>query len=813
MPVSAGDKLGPYEILAPIGEGGMGDVYKARDTRLDRIVAIKVSKSEFSQRFEREARSVAALNHPNICQLYDVGPDYLVMEYLDGTPLKGPLPLDQTLKYAVQICAALDAAHRKGITHRDLKPANILITKQEIKLLDFGLAKVGPAIKAVDATVTNALTGKGEILGTLVYMSPEQLNGEEVGPRSDIFSFGLVLYELLTGRRAFDGKSQASVIAAILERPAPSVADVAPPALDRVLRKCLAKDPDNRWQTARDLKDELEWITAVPKPGSPASPPLNVTSRSGRLPWIAVAGALAIAFGIALWAPWRAELLDRPLMRLDVDLGADVSLAPITINGGSSVAISPDGTRLAYISGTPTNLFTRRLDQPNAIELPGTQGATRVFFSPDGQWVGFFDGNRLNKISVEGGAVVPLGDVFPFAGANWSEDASIIVSKPFVNRSLPSSVSGLLRIPAGGGLPETVAGLGSGESSLANPQSLPGRKAILFAANKGGGVDQFTIEVLTLADHQRKIVARGGNSPRYLATSRGTGHLVYVNQATLFAIPFDLDKLETHGTAMPILDDVAYTRSNGAGQFDFSRTGTLVYRRASGGASGMVKLQWVDPTGKKEPLRAEPGPYRSLSLSPDGKRVALTVREKGSSDVWVYDPQRDAMTRLTFGGADYDFPVWSPDGQYVVFSFAGNGIFQARADGASQPQVLTQSKNFQMPKSFTPDGKRLVYLDDGAGNRQIWTVPLEDAGRPVESGKTRATSEEQLPGQIRGAFARRAMACVLHRTNREGKKCMSARFHRRRQGKGESGRSRTAAATSRAGRGTGTNWFTRRVTK
>jgi Tol biopolymer transport system component len=230
-----------------------------------------------------------------------------------------------------------------------------------------------------------------------------------------------------------------------------------------------------------------------------------------------------------------------------------------------------------------------------------------------------------------------------------------------------------------------------------------------------------------LADHHRKIVARGGNSPRYLATSNGAGHLVYVNGATLFAIPFDLDKLETHGKAVPILDDVAYTATNGAGQFDFSQTGTLVYRRARGGATGMVTLQWVDPTGKKEPLRAEPGTYLFSRLSPNGRRVAMTVRDGGSSDVWVYDPQRDAMTRLTFGGA-YDFPIWSPDGQYVVFSSASNGIFQARADGAGQPQALTQSKSFQMPKSFTPDGKRLVYVDDGAGNRQIWTVPLEDEG-------------------------------------------------------------------------------------
>src|ERR1700736_1057891 len=301
MPLSPGQKLGPHEILAPIGAGGMGEVYKARDTPLDRIVAIKVSKTEFSERFEREARSVAALNHPNICQLYDVGPNYLVMEYIEGTPLKGPLPLDQTLKYAAQICDALDAAHRKNITHRDLKPANILLTKAGIKLLDFGLAKMGPALKADEATMTMALTGRGEILGTLLYMSPEQVNGEEAGPRSDIFSFGLVLFEMLTGKRAFDGKSQASVIAAILERPAPSVSNVAPLALERVLKRCLEKDPENRWQSARDLKAELEWIASAAEPERTAPS----ESRLGSLPWVKAAAVVTVIAAVALAGWWR----------------------------------------------------------------------------------------------------------------------------------------------------------------------------------------------------------------------------------------------------------------------------------------------------------------------------------------------------------------------------------------------------------------------------------------------------------------------------------------------------------------------------
>jgi serine/threonine-protein kinase len=427
-------------------------------------------------------------------------------------------------------------------------------------------------------------------------------------------------------------------------------------------------------------------------------------------------------------------------VRLDVDLGADVALPAAPTGGGSSVVISPDGTRLAYVSGTPTKLFTRRLDQPKATELPGTEGATRPFFSPDGQWVGFLTGNKLNKISVEGGAVVPLGDFPNFAGASWGEDGSILVSGAFAK--------GLLRISAGGGPPETVAGLRDGEIALALPQILPGGKAVLFAAAPTYDPDKYSIEVLTLADRHRKIVARGGATPRYLATSSGAGHLVYVNRGALFAIPFDLDKLETRGTAVPILDDVDYERQTGTGQFNFSRTGTLVYRRASGGALAMTTVQWVDPTGKKEPLRAKPGGYAGLSLSPDGKRIALTVTERGSGDIWVYDQQRDTMTRLTFGGARYGSPTWSPDGQYVVFWSLANGIFQARADGASQPQALTQSKTLQVPRSFTPDGKRLAYFET-AGSYQIWTVPLEDQGGHLKAGTPeqflKSSFSDQLP--------------------------------------------------------------------
>ena len=739
MPLSAGERLGPYEILAPIGAGGMGEVYRARDPRLNRDVAIKVSNAEFSERFVHEARSIAALNHPHICTLYDVviskdAPNYLVMEYIEGTPLKGPLPLDQTLKYAAQICDALDAAHKKNITHRDLKPANILVTKAGVKLLDFGLAKMGPAVKADEATVTMALTGKGQVLGTLLYMPPEQVNGQEADARSDIFSFGLVLYEMLTGKRAFEGSTPASVIAAILERPAPSVADVAPPALDRVLKRCLEKDPENRWQSARDLKAELEWITSAPEPGSAAPVSLTTTPRFGKLPWVA-AGILAITTAVALGALWRAQKpADRPLARLDVDLGADVSL-PAPVPGASGIAISSDGTRLAYASGNPAKLFTRRLEQPKATELPGTEGAIGPFFSPDGQWIGFSSRGKLSKISVEGGAVVALGDVPNFAGASWGEDGKIILSNALSK--------GLMRIPAEGGPPETLGELGKGEIALGRPQILPGGKAVLFTTLTALNSDTATIEVMTLADRRRKIVSRGGTYGRYLPTSDGAGHLVYLNKGTLFAIPFNLDKLETRGTAVPVVDDVAYEAQTRTAQLDFSWApsghGNFVYRRGSGSSSFLMTMQWVDPAGKREPLRAKPGFYADPNVSPDGRRVVLLLlTEGGTRDVWAYDQQRDVMTRLTFGGGPYGNPVWSPDGQYIVIGSFSGGISWTRADGASQPQALTRLERQAgaplAPSSITLDGTWLAF-SEGIAPRQIWTVALENQGGQWKAGK------------------------------------------------------------------------------
>jgi len=753
MPLSAGTRLGHYEVLSLLGEGGMGEVYKARDTTLKRDVALKVLPASFLRdpermaRFQREAEVLASLDHPNVGPIYGIVDSEdsrgLVLALIEGPTLAdqialGPLPLDDALSIAKQIIDALEYAHDRGVVHRDLKPANIKITPEGVvKVLDFGLAKV--LLEVGDAeppksslgnspTMTLGHTRTGVILGTVAYMSPEQAIGRPVDRRSDIFSFGAVLYEMLTGKRAFAGATTPDVLEAVVKFDPDWAALPAgtPGYLRRLLERTLAKDRKERLQAigearimlAKPQSDEPAWAA-----GATASS----TSRLGKLPWIAAAAVFAIIAAVALWAPWRAtQPVERPLVRLDVDLGADVSL-PAPTSGGSAVAISPDGMRLVYASGNPPKLFTRRLDQPKATELPGTQGAFAPFFSPDGQWIGFvLSGAKLNKISVEGGAVVPLGDAILADANSWGEDGYIYMGV---------TGTGLVRIRDSGGQPETIAAQGKGETDLTLSQILPGGKAVLFSAYTAMRPDASSIEVLTLADHHRKTVSRVGTSPHYLATSNGTGYLVYLNKATLFAVPFDLDKLETRGTALPILDDVASAGSYGTAQLSLSRSGTLVYRRGSGD-SGLFTVAWLDSAGKTPPLLAKPGVYRSLSLSPNGQRLALEVAEgSGGADIWVYDWQRDTMTRLTFDGKAL-FPLWTPDGRYIVFQSVGTGMSVTRSDGSGKPQSLTQSKNLQYPSSFTPDGKRMAFAEvDPKTSFDLWTVPVESDGAGLRAGK------------------------------------------------------------------------------
>jgi Tol biopolymer transport system component len=646
----------------------------------------------------------------------------------------GPLPLDDALSIARQIVEALESAHDRGVVHRDLKPANIKITPEGVvKVLDFGLAKVledEPPKSPLgnSPTVTVGHTRAGVILSTAAYMSPEQAIGRPVDRRSDIFSFGAVLYEMLAGKRAFTGTTAPDVLEAVVKKdPDWSALPTGTPGyVRRLLERTLAKDRKERLQAIGEARIMLA-KPQTEEPALAAGATAPSPARFGRLPSIA-AGVLPVVAAVSLWAPRRStQPVDRPLVRLDVDLGADVSL-PAATNAasvyGSTVAISPDGMRLVYASGTPTKLFTRRLDQSKSTELPGTQGAVAPFFSPDGQWIGFRADGKLSKISVEGGAVIALGDVGLSAGAGWSEDGNI----------LTGSTKGLLRIRDSGGPPETVVALGNGGVGLAFPQILPGGKAVLFSAYTAPNPDASSIEVLTLADHHRKTVSRGGTSPRYLATSNVTGYLVYLNKATLFAIPFDLEKLETRGAALPILDDVASNGVVGTAQLSISRTGTLVYRRG-GESSELLTVAWLDGAGKTRPLLAKPGAYAHPSLSPDGQRLALEVTEGSGADIWVYDWQRDTMTRLTFDGRSR-YPIWSPDGRNIVLQTPGAGMSVTRSDGAGKPQPLTQSKNLQYPWSFTADGKRMAFYEqDSKTGRDLWTVPMESDGAGLRAGK------------------------------------------------------------------------------
>jgi serine/threonine-protein kinase len=744
MPLSAGTKLGTYEVLSAIGAGGMGEVYQAHDTKLGRDVAIKVLPEAFAHdpeklyRFQREAKLLASLNHPNIATIHGLedsnGTSYLVMELVPGDTLAqrikrdGAVPIEEALAIAKQIAEALEAAHEKGIIHRDLKPANVKLTPEgKIKVLDFGLAKAFAGDTTTEdignsPTLSMAATMHGVILGTAAYMSPEQAKGKTVDKRTDIFAFGAVLYELLTGKPAFHGEDVGDILASVVKtEPA---FDALPantsPSIRVLLQRCLRKDRRQRTPDAAILRIEIEDALAAPKESGVTQAAPASTSKL----WLAVAAVTTIIAVVALLALWRAtrpiEQPLRPLARLDVDLGPDVSLGSAQ---GTETILSPEGTRLVYLS--QGRLFTRRLDQPSATELAGTQGAYAPFFSPDGQWVAFFSTGKLQKISVEGGSAITLSDATNGRGGSWGEDGNIIAA-------LANVGSVLSRIPAAGGSPTPVTQLAQGEGTHRWPQILPGGKAVLFTSSTSiGGFDGANIEVVSLADHQRKTLQRGGTFGRYLPASNGTGHLVYINKGTLFAVPFDPEKLEVRGTPSPVLDGVAYSTANGSAQFDFSRTGTLVYRSGGTTQGNLVTVQWLDASGKTQPLLAKPGGYQRPRVSPDGQRLALD----DGSDIWVYEARRDTMTRLTFGGGSNIAPVWSPDGRYIAFDGLG-GIWWVRSDGAGKPQRLIQGNSNAFPFSFTPDGKRLAYHEvDPVTSFDILTAAIEIDGAGLRAGK------------------------------------------------------------------------------
>ena len=670
--------------------------------------------------------------------------------------MSGPIPLDEALAIAKQIAEALEYAHDKGVIHRDLKPANIKVTADgTVKVLDFGLAKAlldkpTTADPSNSPTLSMNATVAGVILGTAAYMSPEQARGKAVDKRTDIWAFGCVLYELLCGHPAFEGEDVTEILAAVVktEPDWSRLPESTPAAIRTLLRRCLRKDRRQRIPDAGAVRIEIEDVIAAPKDSGSTQAASASTSKL----LAAAAGALAIVAVVALWVAWRAtrpiEQALRPLVRLDVDLGPDVSLGSIA---GDDEIISPDGTRLVYVS--QGRLFTRRLDQPTATELAGTQGAFAPFFSPDGQWVAFFTAGKLQKVSVEGGSAITLCKAGNARGGSWGEDGNIIAAL--------SATGGLSRIPSAGGSPTPVTDLQSGESTHRWPQILPGGKAVLFTAGAGAGAyDTANIEVITVADHRRKTLVRGGTFGRYLPS----GHLVYVNRGTLFAVPFDVDRLEVHGTpAAPVLDQVRYNAAQGSAQLDFSQTGTLIYRSGGGTGGGLLTVAWLDGAGKVQPLLAKPGNYGRPSMSPDAQRLALEVTEGSGTDIWVYDWQRDTMTRLTFTG-NVQAPLWSPDGRYIAFRAVGEGMSMIRSDGAGKPQRLTQSKNSQYPWSFTPDGKRLAFHEQDSNTAyDLWTVPLESDSAGLRAGKPEVLLQTPADERVPFLFSRRAVDSLRFR--------------------------------------------------
>jgi serine/threonine protein kinase len=719
--LSPGDRLGRYEIIAPIGAGGMGQVYRARDTRLGRDVAVKISTEQFSSRFEREAQAIAALNHPHICALYDVGPDYLVMELVEGQPVTGPLPLPKALDYAGQILDALDAAHRSGITHRDLKPANILVTREGVKLLDFGLAKAGaPALEGSDQTVSAALTQRGEIVGTLQYMSPEQLQGQAVDPRSDLFSFGCVLYEMISGRRAFDGPNGASVIGAILEREPVRLAVAAP--LDRVMTRALAKDPAERFQTARDLKTALLWAAEEPA----ASPTRSKATPRAWVPW-AVAAAMSVAAivpGVRWWLE-TPPALETSRFAIEPPPG---TVFNYYITGS---AVSPNGRSVVFRAGGNggvPSLWLRPLDSLTARQLPGTGAADFPFWSPDSVSIGFYADGKLKKVNTVDGSSAVLCDVVAGAagvGGAWGRDGTILFGDQ----------RGLFLIPGTGGTPRPlISARQPRETGYGYPQFLPdGRRFLYFVGSDDAEVEGAYASSLDRPDDRTQVLRTSRKVIYASSLAGGPGRLLFVRERALIAQFFDLRTLKTTGDPTELVGDIALLSSLHTAAFWLSDSGALLFRE--GQALEQVKLNWVASDGRRLGEAGPQGPYSSLRMLPDGKRVALARRDPGDpSDIWTLDLDRHVLTRATTDPLTDSCPTWSPDGSQIAFSSSRSGSYQIyrKSSGGSGPEEqLTTTSPGKCPLDWSRDGRYLLYRETAGTTSDLWALPLDDRSHPI----------------------------------------------------------------------------------
>ena len=745
-----GDRVGVYEIQSLVGAGGMGEVYKARDTRLDRTVAIKVLPPHLAddrdryQRFEREARAVASLDHPHIGALYDVGQDegvhFLVMQYLDGETLasrlaKGPLPIEQALRYAIDIADALDHAHRRGIVHRDLKPGNIILTKAGATLLDFGLAKWRAAANVLmreftaAATQRDSLTEEGTIVGTLHYMAPEQIEGKATDVRTDMFAFGVVLYEMVTGQNAFDGTSAASVAAAILDKQPPSLSTVqplTPAALDHVVEACLAKDPDERWQSAGDVARQLRWIAE-----SGGHTPFAVApsaSQWNRRSVLLVGGALLLSTLIVEAAVWRGTRS----LSATAPLQVTRSIIPTAMSLLNQVALSPDGSLLAYGGERDgkSQIYVRRLDDLDEKPIVESDEACCPFFSPDGRWLAFSDGNKLMKVAASGGAPQTICDCSGSRwGASWGADGTIVFA--------PKARSGLFRVAAAGGMAQvfTVLDREKHEKSHRHPHFLPDGKSVVFTVTTSdmNSFDEARIAVVSLATGQRHVVLDGGTNPRFVST----GHLLYVRGRSLIAVPFDLRGLAIVGQPAPVVEGVSVLDDGGVADFDIAENGLMAYVRGDA-HERRDRVVWVDRQGRTEPAIDARRPFGGLRLSPDGQRLALSI-EGPNDQVWLDDLTRHTLSRLTFGW-DNMGPTWTPDGKRIVFRSNRDGpynLYWQPSDSSGPAERLTNSPHEQSARSWSPDGKILAFVEDDPTTKyDIWllTVEPERRVRPLIQG-------------------------------------------------------------------------------
>ena len=712
MTIAAGTHLGPYEILALLGAGGMGEVYRARDTRLDRTVAVKVLSPLLSespdrkQRFEREARAISSLSHPHICALYDVGQqdgtDYLVMEYLDGETLderlkRGPLPFDLLLGHAVQIVDALDQAHEHRLTHRDLKPGNVMLTKTGAKLLDFGLAKTLPRASSLSSepTATKALTELGGIVGTYQYMSPEQLQGKEADARSDIFAFGAVLYEMATGKRAFPGETQIAVASAILEREPEALDSLRPPLFERVVRVCLAKDPTARWQSARDLKRQLEWIREGVGQEVPAAAP---AAKRHATAWAVALGALALLAALVALVAGRGRAPELgQTQRTSILPPPGVSFAPFNF------ALSPDGTHLAFVGVGPngqSSLWVRSLDARVAQELKETLNAESPFWAPDSRRIGFFADGRLKVVDTSSGVVQVLCDAPLGQGGSWNRTGTIV----FANLTGP-----LLGVSDRGGASKPVTSVDPQTGKAHRwPSFLPDGRHFLYFQDWGtpGGPRPNGIYVGSLDGGEPKLISADLSGSVFFSS----GHLMYLQDGSLMAQPFDPERLQLTASAATVFNrELEKHEASSRANLSLSENGAAIFQSLSDAASELV---WFDRSGREVGRIAQSG-LRDPALSPNGRFLAATSDDgrNGQTIIRVLDLDRGVSTPLTRGGHEM-MPTWSPDGARIAYR-SGMGpryaLAQVAADASGEEQVLIEGPRME-PNDYTPDGRGFVYM-------------------------------------------------------------------------------------------------------